>query len=275
MTDTSPPTPGDDPENNSSNEEPETSGKYAKSYFAEVWQDIIHAFMTLTILANPLGLKYSDPNAVAWRGYPIIGALIGLISAMAFLFAFLIGLSNFACAVIAVAMPVLISGARHEQEVSQFMRHMLRRGDKRTDIESYGPTFTTMTLAILLKIALIESLWVEEIGELTVSLALIAAATLSRTAMIGCAYLLRETGESASKPSNIGDHLLETGLICGVIVLLTLKITVAIASILAAAICVGGLILWAQNRPDLKPAAVFGAAQQISELLILVAIVAV
>jgi len=275
MTETTPPPNDDDPEQESSSEEPESSGKYAKSYFAEVWQDIIHAFMTLTILANPLGLKYSDPDAIAWRGYPIIGALIGLISAMAFLFAFLIGLSNFACAVIAVAMPVLISGARHEQEVSQFMRHMLRRGDKRTDIESYGPTFTTMTLAILLKIALIESLWVEEIGELTVSMALIAAATLSRTAMIGCAYLLRETGDGAAKPSNVGDHLLEAGLICGVIVLLTLKVSVAIASILAAVICVGGLIFWAQNRPDLNRAAVFGTAQQLSELLVLVAIVAV
>ena len=275
MTDTPPPPPEDTPEAETTSEEPESSGKYAKSYFAEVWQDIIHAFMTLTILANPLGLKYSDPDAIAWRGYPIIGALIGLLSALAFLFAFLIGLSNFACAVIAVAMPVLISGARHEQEVSQFMRHMLRRGDKRTDIESYGPTFTTMTLAILLKIALIESLWIEEIGALYVSMALIAAATLSRTAMIGCAYLLRENGEADSRPAHIGDHLLETGLICGVIVFLTLNISVAIASILAAVLCVGGLILWAQNRPDLNRAAVFGTAQQISELLVLVAIVAV
>jgi len=274
MTDTPPPN-DNDPKTDATDAEPETSGKYAKSYFADVWQDIIHAFMTLTILAGPLGLKYSDPNAIAWRGYPIIGALIGLISAMAFFFAFLIGLSNFACAVIAVAMPVLISGARHEQEVSQFMRHMLRRGEKRTDIESYGPTFTTMTLAILLKIALIESLWIEEIGEFNVAMALVAAATLSRTAMIGCAYLLEGTGDDASKPANIGDHLIEAGLICGVVVFLTLNISVAIASILAAIICVGGLIFWAQNRPKLHRAWVFGTAQQISELLVLVAIVAV
>ena len=275
MTETGQPQPDQNPEAEPQTEEPETSGRYAKSYLAEVWQDIIHAFMTLTILATPLGLKYTDPDAVAWRGYPIIGGLIGLLSALAFLFAYLIGLSNFACAVAAVAMPVLVSGARHEQEVSQFMRHMLRRGDKRTDIESYGPTFTTMTLAVLMKIALIESLWVEEIGALYVSMALIAAATLSRTAMIGCAFLLHEEADGTKRPASLSDHLLETGLICGVIVFLTLSISVAIAALLAAALCVGGLVFWSQNRTDLKPAAVFGAAQQLSELLILVAIVAV
>jgi adenosylcobinamide-GDP ribazoletransferase len=146
------------------------------------WRDLLAAlgfFTRLPVRAPAI------PLAEAARAFPLVGAVVGLVGLLAYLFALRLGLSVMLAAVLSVAATAIVTGALHEDGLADLADMLGVRGDRErklavmrdSTIGSYG--VLTLVIASLFKIGAIADLGVVP----QVASALISAHVLSRTVL--------------------------------------------------------------------------------------------
>jgi adenosylcobinamide-GDP ribazoletransferase len=161
------------------------------------------AIATAVLTRLPVGAAAAEPGAVAAAGwaFPLVGAGIGLICALAFFVAGLFGVPNAPAALLAVAAGLLLTGALHEDGLADTADGVgggHTREDKLAIMrDSRHGTFgiVAIVLTIGLRAAAIGALG----DPIRVGLALIAAHAVSRGALPVAMRLL-----SPARPDGLG-----------------------------------------------------------------------
>ncbi len=244
------------------------------------WRDdLIVAALFLTRV--PLGrlVQPRDPNASlarALRAFPLIGALIGLAAGLVYGAAGLIGLAPLAAALVAIGVAIALTGALHEDGLADCADGFGGGRDldaklaimRDSRIGTYG--VLALVIAIGLKAAALADLSARD-G----CWALVAAHAASRAAMPLLMALLdpaRADGLAASlgRPSElvIAQAVILGGLVCGLVA----GPFAGIVALSFAALALAGLETLARRQIGGYTGDVLGAAQQVTETAILLAL---
>lgn len=241
--------------------------------------DLMLGLILLTRLPLPEQRDWTRQAAAAWT-YPLVGAVLGVIASLAGAAMLWIGLPTAIVAGGSLAVLILLSGAMHEDGLADcadgFWGGLDREHRlaimKDSQIGSYG--VIALILSIGLRWVALSILWAH--GPWSAVAAIIAAAAGSRAVMpILMATLphARDTGLSQS----VGKVPERTALLG------------ACAAVLVAAVCLGAGVIWATIWAGLAALAwaniarrkiggqtgdVLGAAQQLSEIAILMTLIA-
>jgi adenosylcobinamide-GDP ribazoletransferase len=233
------------------------------------YDDLAAAFMLLTRLPVPRSAPAQGDGSWA---YPVVGAAVGLIGAAAYKAAGLIGLPATIAAIVAVGASVLTTGALHEDGLADtadgfgggatVARKLEIMRDSR--IGSFGAL--ALMLSLGLRVAALTAL--AEPGRVFV--ALIAAGTLGRGAMIGIMLAL-----PPARPDGLAASLGRVPLAPAVIGLAIAGACVLLphgARALLAAIVAGAVMVWlARRQIGGYTGDVLGATEQVVECAVLVA----
>jgi adenosylcobinamide-GDP ribazoletransferase len=211
--------------------------------------------------------------------FPLIGVGIGTCAALALLASFHIGLHPLACALIALAVAALVSGALHEDGLADFFdglgggrtpqERLAIMGDSR--LGSFGAL--ALVFATVIRAAVLSGLFSPD----TAALALIAGATVSRATLPGLMRWLDPVrpgglGAGAGRPEPTQIAL--AVLIALVTALLTVGFWGAMSALVAALIAAALVGFLAQQKLGGQTGDVLGAAQVLAEIAVLVAIAA-
>jgi adenosylcobinamide-GDP ribazoletransferase len=250
-------------------------------------EDLVAATRFLTRVPVPRllagrAVPADHPNHGLTRGlraFPLVGALIGLVGALVYWLAAMFDLSPLAGALLAIGATVCLTGGLHEDGLADCADGFGGGRDRETKlaimrdsrIGSYG------VLALVLGIGL----RVAALADLTPSdgaAALIAAHAASRAAMPLLMALLepaRPDGLAASlgRPSEL---VLAQAVILGVLLCALMTGPFAgIAALSFAALVLAGLESLARRQIGGYTGDVLGAAQQVTEIAILIALSAI
>jgi adenosylcobinamide-GDP ribazoletransferase len=224
----------------------------------------------------PMAREAAEPGAVAAAGwaFPLIGAGIGAVCAIAFFAAGLLGLPAVAAALLAVAAGIAATGALHEDGLADTVDGFGggRDRDHKLAIMRDSTHGTYGIVALVLGIGLRVSA-IAAIGDpVFVGLALVAAHAASRAALPPAMLLLRPAradglGAAAGRPGRIVAAV--AALIGAAIALATLgPLTGALALILAgAAVALAAML--ARRQIGGYTGDVLGFFQQIGEIVML------
>ncbi|WP_340116516.1 adenosylcobinamide-GDP ribazoletransferase [Pelagibius sp. 7325] len=243
--------------------------------------DLLSAARLLTRL--PLGAVSARPSEPVAshpaRCYPLVGAGIGALAALAFAVGAWLALPPFACALAALAVSILVTGALHEDGLADVAdgfggghgreRKLAIMRDSR--IGSYG----VLALALVLTARGGSLASLADTG--AAAAALIAAHTLSRgglAALMAAQPLARSDGLAAATGRPGGADAVIAFAVGGLAAFLLLDFGVAVVAILACAVVQLGLGLQAQRQIGGMTGDVLGAAQQLGEAAVLLAICA-
>ncbi len=235
----------------------------------------------LTRIPTPFDIGYSPERlSDANRYYPLIGAIIGTVAALAFFISNL-ALPTLLAVIIATAATALITGAFHEDGLADTFDGISGAFDRTRSLEimhdSRIGTFGALALilVITLKIAALTSL----ADTTTIITALIAAHTISRTSTVivkATSNYARETGIAG--PQDIPLRPINT-IIATITALITITAIALILSPMAAALTIAGattghILIRLYFQPRLKghTGDTLGATQQITELAIYIAL---
>jgi len=242
--------------------------------------DVLQGAAFLTRLPVPLKTEaQSRPlAAVAWA-FPVIGLLIGGLAGLALSAGFQLGLHPLVCGLLAIGLQVLVSGALHEDgladvadgfgggaEVSDKLRIM-----RDSMLGSYG------VLALVFSVSLRAGALASMATPTTAVLALIAAAVVSRAmvvALMSQMEMARTDGlaSGAGKPTSEG-MMVALGLAAvSTFLLLGAAGWIVLAAAAAAAF---GVALLAKRQIGGVTGDVLGAAQQVTEAVVLLTAAAV
>ena len=230
------------------------------------------AFFTRIPVATPAG--HVEPLADASWAFPLVGAGIGGVAALAFLLAQLLRLGDWAAAVLAVLAGIVLTGALHEDGLADTADGLIGGDDRDQRLaimrDSRQGTFgvVAIVLSVLLRVAALS-----EIGEpIYAGLALIAAHAASRAAL-PCAMLVlaparaEGLGAAAGQPSMpLAVAALAIGLLVSLAALGPGRGLVAIGLAGAAMFALGVL---ARRCIGGYTGDVLGAFQQIGEIVML------
>jgi adenosylcobinamide-GDP ribazoletransferase len=227
-------------------------------------------------------LPVDTPARGAWQladsawAFPLVGAGIGVVAAVAFLFAQLAGLGDWPAALLSVLSGVVLTGALHEDGLADTADGFFGGHDREAKLaimrDSRHGTFGVLAIAlsVLLRAAALAS-----IGDaIHAGLALIAAHAVSRAALPGTMRLAAPArteglGATAGTPRFSGViGAAAMGLLIGLAVLGPLRGAIAI--------CVSGIVLFAfiglaRRQIGGHTGDVLGACQQIGEIVMLLA----
>jgi adenosylcobinamide-GDP ribazoletransferase len=232
------------------------------------------AFFTRIPVATPVneGGWLAD---TAWA-FPLVGAGIGGVAALAFLLAQLLGLGDWLAAVLAVLASIVLTGALHEDGLADTADGLVGGDDreKRLAIMRDSRHGTFGVVAIVVSV-LLRAAALAEIGEpIYAGLALIAAHAASRAAL-PCSMLMlaparaEGLGAAAGRPSTpLVIAALAIGLLVSLAALGPLRGLVAIGLAGAAMFALGVL---AYRRIGGYTGDVLGAFQQVGEIVMLLA----
>lgn len=236
--------------------------------------DIPAAFGLLTRMPTRVNTAKATARgaASAWA-FPLVGAFVGVVAAGTVAAMLWLGLPPSVAAIFAVLVPVLLTGAMHEDGLADtadglwggWTKERRLAIMKDSHIGTYGALaigFTLLLRGVLLTTLISDGAYVA---------GLIMAAMISRASMVGIlAYLpnARDTGLSQAygKPSGLGVVL--AGLLC-LAAALALVPSSAIWIILAAtgAAVVCGII--AKAKIGGQTGDIVGATQQVTEIVVL------
>lgn len=240
--------------------------------------DLRRATEFLTRIPVPGLPVETEPGSLAGaaRAFPVVGIGIGLAAALVFVIATFIGLSVWIAAVLAVGTQLLVTGALHEDGLSDVAdgfgggtgrdRKLEIMRDSR--IGSYG--VAALVLALTVRVAALAALP----GTLSVAAALVAAGALSRSAMV---LLLRwltparqdGLGAEAGVPDTMGVAV--ASVIAVAVALIVLGPGAGIVVMLAA-LAAAAVIGWlARRQIGGHSGDVLGASQQAAEIACLIA----
>ncbi|MFO1155012.1 MAG: adenosylcobinamide-GDP ribazoletransferase [Rhodospirillales bacterium] len=211
--------------------------------------------------------------------FPLIGVGIGTCAALALLASFHIGLHPLACALIALAVAALVSGALHEDGLADFFdglggghtveQRLTIMSDSR--LGSFGAL--SLVFATIIRAAILSGLFSPD----TAALALIAGATVSRATLPGLMRWLEPVrpgglGAEAGRPEPTKIAL--AVLIALVTALLTVGFWGAMSALVAALVAAALVGFVARQKLGGQTGDVLGAAQVLAEIAVLAAIAA-
>ena len=243
--------------------------------------DLMSAAHLLTRL--PLGRVATPPGdpgiSHPARCYPLVGAAVGALAALAYAVAAWLGLPPFACAVVALAASILVTGALHEDGLADVAdgfggghgkeRKLAIMRDSR--IGSYG----VLALALVLAARGGSLASLADAG--AAAAALIAAHSLSRgglAALMAALPPARGDGLAVATGRPGGADALAAFLLGALAAVLLLDFAVAVVALLACAAVQAAVALQAQRQIGGITGDVLGAAQQLGEAAVLLAICA-
>lgn len=277
MNETAPPQ-DDDPQPDSEQDSDANAGPHGFAKEGKRWvQDLLRSYVFLTRL--PLAQSDEDlpsgPISQSMRGFPVIGALIGIMGGIAYLFSDLVGLTPLLSASLAVLVLSGLTGAIHEQALVN-----MANANEPNASNIKGLVF--MILLLFIKITCIAQVGGQEWGAPRVVMLLIAAASVSRAAMVGAAYFLHNgqddtagdqaglrTGELYQVPqAQFTEALLVTGIIVLLCLVFDQGFSIAVAGLLGVAL-VTAAVAKVMNPDNVRPADRLGAVQQVSESVFL------
>ncbi len=217
--------------------------------------------------------------------FPVAGAIVGLIGAVAMIAAAGAGLPAFAVALIGLGAVMLATGGLHEDGLADIADGFGggRTRERMLEIMKDPRVGTFGVLALVLAVGLKAALLADLIGRLGVfssAMAFLAAAILSRAALLWPLHILppaRETGASASAGQPGRGTMMRAGVIAGVLAGLALIPHAGVVPLLSAGLAAGlGAVLVAAlsaRHINGQTGDVAGATQQVAELLVLAALV--
>ena len=235
----------------------------------------------LTRIPTPFDIDYSPERLTdANRYYPLVGAIIGTIAALAFFISSL-ALPTLIAVIIATAATALLTGAFHEDGLADTFDGISGAYDRARSLEimhdSRIGTFGALALilVITLKIAALTSL----ADTATIITVLIAAHIISRTSTV----IVKATSTYAREDGIAGPQDIPLRPINAIIATLTALLTIAAlaliltptAALLATAGAITGHILirlYFQPRLKGHTGDTLGATQQITELATYIAL---
>ena len=245
---------------------------------------LILAIQFLTRIPTPFEIDYTpDRLNSASRYYPIVGAIIGSVAALAFFLASL-ALPTIVAVLIATAATALLTGAFHEDGLADTFDGISGAYDRARSLvimtDSRIGTFGALALIIVIstKVAALSSL----ADTTTIITALIAAHIISRTSIVivqATSTYARETGiagpqDQPFKPIN--------AIIVAAIAIITIIALFLVVSPTAALLATAGAIighilirLYFQSKLKGHTGDTLGATQQITELAIYIAFAAI
>ena len=239
-------------------------------------RETLAALAFFTRIPMPSGPWQEITLAASMRMLPLVGVIVGAaIGLVYWLFTGLLSAPAPAGAAAAVATGVLLTGALHEDGLADFWdgfggRDRTRRLAIMRDshLGSYGAI--ALVIVLILRIAVIAAATPAQIAAL-----LIAAAALSRAAAVALAHLLppaRQDGLSASAgllPLPVAAGAVAIALLVTVI---SLPLAAVLPAVIAASAGTAAIYRLSCRRLGGQTGDVLGAAQQVSEALILISI---
>ena len=208
------------------------------------WRDFVRAATFLTRIPFHIDeTEAARPLATAALGFPLVGLMVGVIGAIAFVIANAIGLPQLASALIAVAATALVAGGLHEEGLANAVDGLFSRKDRDDSLrvmrEASLGKFGMLALIFVvgLKVAAIEAL---EPG--IAAAALIGSEVTARTvlpAVLMLAVPARTEGLSFQAGRPRKESVIFTLLLGGALTLLMLGIgTGLVAVVVTAVLCV-------------------------------------
>jgi adenosylcobinamide-GDP ribazoletransferase len=217
--------------------------------------------------------------------FPVAGAIVGLIAALAMIASAGAGLPALAVALVGLGAVMLATGGLHEDGLADIAdgfgggrtRERMLEIMKDPRVGTFG--VLALVLAVGLKAALLADL-VVRLGVFSAAMAFLAAAILSRAALLWPLHVLpsaRETGASASAGQPGRSTMMRAGIIASMLAGLVLVPGAGFVPLICAGLAAGlGAVLVAAlsaRHINGQTGDVAGATQQVAELLVLAALV--
>lgn len=252
----------------------------APSSLMGCWRDFVRAATFLTHIPFQIDeTEAARPLATAALGFPLVGLMVGVIGAIAFVIANAVGLPQLASALIAVAATALIASGLHEGGLANAVDGLLSGKDRDDSLrimrESSLGKFGMLALIFIigLKVAAIEAL-----GPTLAAASLIAAEVAGRTVLPAILMVIppaRTEGLSfeAGRPSK--ESVTLTLLLGGALTLLMLGIGAGLIAIIITAVLCALMARIATMRLGGHTGDVLGAIEQITATAVLLTAAAV
>ncbi|MEE8188003.1 MAG: adenosylcobinamide-GDP ribazoletransferase [Kiloniellales bacterium] len=244
------------------------------------WRDLKVALGTLTRLPlGPADEQEEGDLARATRTYPLAGVLIGLTGAAAFWLCDRLALPSLACGLIAVGVTALITGALHEDGLSDTADGFAGAFERERKLEIMRDSRTGVfgVLALLLSVGLRASALAEIAEPGLVALALIAAHCAARAALpviMRQLPLARPDGLAAEVGRPEAGHAGAAAGIAAVVAWLTLGFGTGLLVLVVGGLAAGALAFIARAQIGGYTGDVLGASEQAAETAILLAVAA-
>ena len=234
------------------------------------------AIATAVLTRLPVGAAAPVDGTIAPAGwaFPLVGAGIGALAALAFLLAELLGLGPAPAALLALAASLAVTGAFHEDGLADTADGLIggRDREQKLAIMRDSRHGTYGVLAIVLSIGLRAAALGSIGGPIYAGLALLAAHAFSRSALPAAMHLLEPAradglGAMAGRPSQgVAIVALAVGVL---IALATLGPATGIAALVltSSAVALAGLL--ARRQIGGYTGDVLGAFQQTGEIVML------
>jgi len=243
------------------------------------WQEFLFVLGFFTRL--PIH-RLTDVKSVEWRGrladfswaIPVVGAAIGLAGACVFLIALAFGLTPWLSAGLAVLAQVAITGALHEDGLSDVADGFGGGTTKQRKLEimrdsrigAYG--VVALVLVLMLRAGAITDVQ-------NVALVLVVSGAVSRAAMVAAMAILpsaREDGLGATAGKPTSGFFVAIGIAAGLSLILLGVDATMIAALVVFPVWFG-LCKMAERQIGGQTGDVLGACQQVCELAFLIAMV--
>jgi adenosylcobinamide-GDP ribazoletransferase len=211
--------------------------------------------------------------------FPFVGVAIGGAAAIVMLICYRLGLNELTCALIGLAVMAILTGALHEDGLSDFVDGLGggRTREERLAIMQDSRIGTFATLAIVFSVGMRASLLSQLPSPAHAAGALIAAAAISRAMLPAMMrWLPPARTEGLAFSAGVPDPAQVTvALVLALIVaLVCLDFTTAAAAMAGAAVGAGIVAAIAQQKLGGQTGDALGAAQQAAEIVVLVAVAA-
>ncbi|NVJ91294.1 MAG: adenosylcobinamide-GDP ribazoletransferase [Methylocystaceae bacterium] len=244
------------------------------------WDDLQLAVVFLTRL--PWKIEENKPPQAlnhALRAFPLVGLLVGALSATLLGLAHAFGLPDLAAAFLAVACSVLITGALHEDGLADVADGFGGGADKvrKLDIMRDSRVGAYGVLALIFSIGLRVSALAGFDDVISAYAALIAIACLSRVAPIILLYQMdpaRTDGLAATMEKPVKDIIQQGTLLGAGLFLLCSPFVAGVLSLGLAAAALWAFKRMAQAQVGGHSGDICGASQQIVEIVALLGLAA-
>lgn len=228
-------------------------------------------FLTRIPVGRIGGLQTADLAAAAWA-FPLVGLIVGGIAGGVLYIAAATEISPIACAFVALAVQVLVTGALHEDGLADVADGLGGRDRAHTlDIMRDSRIGAYGVLALVFSIGLRAVMIAGIPGPGFACLTMIAAAVLSRAMLPAVMHAMRPARpDGLSHDGGTPDlRIAGAAAVLGAIGLFTmLPLSVALAAAVVSLVLVGGVLLWAHRKLGGQTGDVLGAVQQMIELAV-------
>ncbi len=234
----------------------------------------------------PVGCAHDSDLRAAFWAFPLVGGAVGLVGGAVYAASLLVGLPLVAAVIFALMAMALLTGALHEDGLADMADGFGGGNDRATKLaimrDSRIGTYGVLTLGLVigLKVTLLTHIGARTPEIMTVVAALAVAGVLSRAAMLLIPVVLDPAqtdglGAALGRPRFVL-VIVPVGLAMAILLLALFRFgwTPIFWSLVAASGGIGAVAVLAVRQVGGYTGDVLGAAQQISETAILVALAA-